>query len=42
MYDITKIFTMGIEYDGGAKQISNSTSQSSMVNRIAAGIKVGF
>lgn len=42
MYDVTKIISMGIEYDGGAKQITNSTSQSSMVNRIALGLKVGF
>lgn len=42
MYDVNKIITMGIEYDAGAKQIINSTTQSAMVNRIALGLKVGF
>ncbi|TDO94931.1 hypothetical protein [Flavobacterium sp. 245] len=42
LYDVTKITTMGIEYDAGTKQITNSISQSSMVNRVALGLKVGF
>lgn len=42
MYDVTKIITMGVEYNLGAKQIINSTTESSMVNRVALGLKVGF
>lgn len=42
MYDVTKNFTMGIEYSGGSKQIINSTTQNSAVNRIAFGLTVGF
>ncbi|WP_337968778.1 hypothetical protein [uncultured Flavobacterium sp.] len=42
MYDVTKNFTMGIEYSGGSKQIINSITQNSAVNRIAFGLTVGF
>ena len=42
MYDVTKNFLIGIEYNTGAKQIINTTTQSSMVNRIALGVMVGF
>lgn len=42
MYDVTKNFLIGIEYNTGAKQIINSTTQTSMVNRVALGVMVGF
>lgn len=42
MYDITKNFLVGIEYNHGSKQIINSTTQSSDVNRIAVGFMAGF
>jgi hypothetical protein len=42
MYDITKNFTAGVEYNYGLKSIVNSTTQSSSVNRIALGVMVGF
>jgi hypothetical protein len=42
MYDITKNFTAGIEYNYGQKAIVNSTIQTSSVNRIALGVMVGF
>lgn len=42
MWDITRNFTVGIEYNTGSKQIINTVNQSSAINRIAAGIMVGF
>ncbi len=42
MYDITKNFLIGLEYDAGAKQIINTNTQTSTVNRIAVGMMVGF
>ncbi|WP_264534814.1 hypothetical protein [Flavobacterium sp. N1736] len=42
MYDVTKNFLIGLEYDTGAKQIVNTNTQTSTVNRIAIGMMVGF
>jgi hypothetical protein len=42
MYDITKNFLIGLEYDTGAKQIINTNTQTSTFNRIAIGMMVGF
>ena len=42
MFDVTKNFLIGLEYNTGAKQIINSTTQTSAVNRIALGAMIGF
>lgn len=42
MYNVTKNFLIGVEYNHGAKQIINTTTQTSDVNRIGVGIMAGF
>ena len=42
MYNVTKNFLIGVEYNHGAKQIINSTTQTSDVNRIGVGVMAGF
>ncbi|MNS65215.1 hypothetical protein D3C72_983700 [compost metagenome] len=42
MYDITRNFSVGVEYNTGYKQIVNTVSHTAAVNRVAAGIMVGF